>query len=130
MLIYQGQEFDNLYKEVSRLKLVTSDLQQENAQLSIQLHQPHLTTVQNIDVECTVPTGDHSLSLACSRYVKEQMSFLIGRDVSILINHPDIPSRILDGQICTVDKHKLRLHVQLLVLGTSVYIKIKATSAN
>ncbi|MCY0887555.1 MAG: hypothetical protein OWQ59_03765 [Alicyclobacillaceae bacterium] len=126
MFTIQGQELNRLYLVSAKSNIIIEDLKAENARLYVQLHNPSQTLIETIRVECTVAGGNERVAEAGSKYAKEQLAFLIGRELDVLLRHPEIPEQILNGQLFTADGRNYRLRVQLVVLGETLYVRIRA----
>lgn len=128
--ISQAKELDRLYLQVRALKLHSDDLALENAHLSIQLQHPDkIALISGITVDCLVPENDWAISLAASNHVKQGLSFLVGKELDLLIRHPELPSRIVDGQTFFAENKQYRLKVTLIVIGENLYIRVQANAA-
>ncbi len=124
--ILQATQLDRLYLQVRTLKLHNDDLAEENAHLSIQLQQPRkIAIVHGIQVDCTTPENNWAVALAASSHVKQELTFLVGKELDLLIRHPDLPARILDGQTFSTENKRYRLKVTLIVIGETLYIQVK-----
>ena len=127
--VLHARELDNLYHEVSSLKLHNDELELENVHLSTQLQHPEGgTIVKDIEVDCSTPDNNRTISLAASTHIKQELSFLIGKEMDILLRQPDLPARILDGQTFHAEGKKFTLHVTLIVVfSESLYIQVNVS---
>jgi len=126
MLVYTGPQLNDLYIEVAQLKMDNNDLQMENQSLALQFNQKTQNrTIQTVEVNVTAP--DEVVALAARQYVQKQLLFLIDKPLSLLQIHPDLPLRILDGQIVHVDKFRYRIRVVTVVVGETLQLGISVT---
>ncbi len=128
--ILQAAEIDRLYLQVRTLKLHNDGLAEENTHLSIQLQQPRsVAIIHSIQVDCTADGNNWSVALAATGHVKQELSFLVGKELDLLTRHPDLPARILDGQTFLADNKRYRMKVILIVVSENIYIQVQAKSA-
>lgn len=129
MLLYMGHELNTLYIQVSQLKMDNNELQMENQAFLLQSKSISAQrTIQT--VETTVSAPDDVVALAGRQYVQRQLAFLIGKPLAILQSHPDLPLRILDGQMLYVDKAKYRIRVQTVIVSDSVQVLVKLSQVS
>lgn len=129
MLSYQGREVDRLYVKLSQLTIKYEDLQQENVQLSAKLHQTDPEPViQGFQVDAKAP--DSITQLQSVQFVKQQLAFLVGRKLQILVDHPDLPYRLLDGRDFMVGNEQYTVRLLTVVVDETPYLRISVSPKN
>ncbi|RIV28754.1 hypothetical protein D2Q93_01805 [Alicyclobacillaceae bacterium I2511] len=128
-LAYAGREVDKLNQQLLACDNNNVELQQQNVQLAARLNQPNKSpTVLSIRVQANTPDG--LVEMATVTFVKQQLQFLIGFPLTSLQEHPDLPSRLIDGRILTVDQQAFTLRVTTVVIVERLYIEVSATANN
>ncbi|MDQ0190879.1 hypothetical protein JI721_02655 [Alicyclobacillus cycloheptanicus] len=127
MNLVHGRQFENLNLEIQSLRLHLEEADHENARLSAQLHQPSTEPLlQNIDVQAKAPDGLSQLQVV--QFVQQQLQFLEGRRIEILIEQPELPTNLLEGRTLTVDNTTLTIHVtQTVLVGETLHLHVTAT---
>ncbi len=128
MNIIHGHQFENLNLQISSLKMHYDEVERENAQLSAQLHEPNPEPlVQRIQVDAKAPDGPAQLQVI--QFVQQQLQFLEGRRIQILIDSPELPTHLLEGRTVLVDNQELTIHVtSTMIVGETLYVHVSATS--
>jgi len=128
MTVYQGREIDHLNQEFTDLQQKYEYLQQKNTQLQTRLQQAHPSpSIQGFRVQAKAP--DALSELESIQFVKQQLSFLIGRPLLILQEHPDLPFRLLDGRTFSVGQEKYTVRLTSVVVDQIPYLRITATAS-
>ncbi|MFX4301810.1 hypothetical protein ACOJUR_05950 [Alicyclobacillus tolerans] len=127
LFVMQSREINDLYLKAAKSNIIISELKEENARMYVQLHNPSQTLIQSIRVECSVPGNNEAVAMIGSRYAKEQLTFLIGRELDILMRSPTIPERILNGQTFMALGRKYQIRVTMVVLGEVIYVQLRAS---
>lgn len=127
MNLIHGRQFENLNLRIQTLTMHYDELERENTRLSAQLHQPSTEPLlQNINVQAKAP--DDPTELQVIQFVQQQLQFLEGRRIDILLEDPELPTRMLDGRTLTVDSQKLTIRVTSTVLvGETLKLHVVAT---
>ena len=127
MTAYQGREIDNLNVKVTDLQQKNEYLQQKNTQLSSALLQGHVTpTIQGFRVAAKAP--DALSELETVQFVKQQLAFLVGRPLTVLQEHPDLPYRLLDGRTFEVSQKQYTVRLQSVVVDEILYLRVTASN--
>ncbi len=128
---WQAREMEHLYLQVRKLKLHNDDLVEENTHLSMEMQQPKNTALlRGIQVDCTTPGNDWAVILSAADRAKEELSFLVGKELEVLIRNPDLPARVLDGQTFSVENKRYRLKVVLIVISETLYVRLQVNPMN
>lgn len=128
-LAYVGREIERLNQQLLTCDNERAELQQQNAQLAARLNRPNKApTVESIRVQADTPDG--LVEMAAIQLVKQQLQFLIGFPLTSLQEHPDLPSRLIDGRTLTVDQQTFTLRVTTVVVVERLFIKVSATANN
>jgi sugar diacid utilization regulator len=128
---WQAKDMENLFLQVRKLTLHNDELAEENARLSMETSQPQkVALIKSVQVDCINRGNDWAVTLAATDSVKEELSFLVGKDLDVLIHNPDLPARILNGQSFSVDNKRYHIKVALVVISETVYVQIQASSLN
>lgn len=127
MTVYQGREMDHMNQEFIDLQQKYEYLQQKNTQLQTRLQQTHPSSpsIQGFRVQAKAP--DALSELEGIQFVKQQLSFLIGRPLLILQEHPDLPFRLLDGRTFSVGQEKYTVRLTTVVVDQIPYLRITAS---
>ncbi|MCL6452208.1 MAG: hypothetical protein K6T78_01130 [Alicyclobacillus sp.] len=125
-LAYQGKAYDRLYMENQRLVAQNSELELRNQQLTNRLERPNKEpVVESIRVDANAPDGLSEVETI--QFVRNELAFLVGKPLSTLQLHPELPSRIIDGRTITVDQQQFTLHVTTVVVVSTLYIAVTAS---
>jgi sugar diacid utilization regulator len=128
---WQAKEMESLYLQVRKLTLHNDDLAEENTRLSMEMQQPQKTVlIKGVQVDCISSGNDWAVYLAAANRVKEELSFLVGKDLDVLIRNPDLPARVLNGQTFSVDSKRYRLKVALVVISETLFVQVQAGALN
>jgi hypothetical protein len=115
--LYATRDLDKLHDQVKTLEQANEELSTENAFLTAQSQQPDIKQpLKNIQVECITTPDDPSIEAVIKQKVIKRLSFFLGKPQDVLVNHPDLPANILDGQLVHVGKQKFRVTVTLVIM--------------
>ena len=128
MNVIHGRQFETLNMQIQSLKMHYDEVERENTQLSAQLHQPNPEPlVQSIQVDAKAPDGPAQLQVI--QFVQQQLQFLEGRHIQILIDSPELPTHLLEGRTVLVDNQELTIHVtSTMIVGETLYVHVSASS--
>lgn len=116
MSTWQSREMTNFQRRIQALILSNEDLRTENTELELQLYHPKQDAVlRTITVECDFQ-GETATQLLIAKYIKQQLAFLIGRELGILIKDPDLPAQLINGQTYRIEGKSYRFKVTFVAL--------------
>jgi hypothetical protein len=116
MSTWQSRTINGLHKRIQALVLSNDDLRTENTELELQLYHPKQDAVlRTITVECDFK-GETATELLVSKYIKQQLAFLIGRELEILIKDPYLPAQLINGQTYLIEGKSYRFKVTFVAL--------------
>lgn len=129
MTVYTSRDLNSLQGQVQSLKTHVEQLANDNTFLNEQLRQPTAEDVlRSIKVDCTSPS-DVSIQSAIEKRVHDDLAFLQGKSVNDLIEHPDLPTSVIDAQWMVISGQKFRLHVTLVIMThDELYLRVQAQS--
>lgn len=130
MNLIHGRQFENLNLQIQTLQMHYDTLERENARLSAQLHQPSTEPLlQNIDVQAKAPDGPSELQVV--QFVQQQLQFLEGRRIQILLDQPELPTKLLEGRTLSVDNQTLKIHVvRTILVGETLHLLVSASPSS
>ncbi|GLV13547.1 hypothetical protein Heshes_12310 [Alicyclobacillus hesperidum] len=114
-MAYTNRDLHHMHVEVKALRQANDQLENENQFLIAERTDPSRYTLRKIQIDCPQGT-DILLQTAIKRQVLQSLSFLIGKSMQILVDHPYMPSAIVDVQTITLDKRRYRLHVTVVIM--------------
>jgi hypothetical protein len=130
MFLVQGKVIDQLRHENSRMAQENLDLTSENQLLAAKLNQSVPKEVIDkivVDVE-QPPPGLSPLDV--TRFVKNQLEFLVGSELSVLRRQPDLPRRLVEGRTIVVDQIEYVIHVNYVVVMEQLHISVTPAPKN
>jgi hypothetical protein len=129
MFLYQGREIDRLSVEVSHYTMEKEDLLRQIDQLNQRLQAPDQEpTIQVIRVDAMAP--DDVSQLQAVQFVKQTLQWLVGRPLQVLTRWPEIPGQLVEGRSFFVDRQEFVVHVETVVIGPTLYLKVTVKEAN
>jgi hypothetical protein len=129
-----GHDLDLLYYQIKQLQLQYLQLDRENQQLveDIKKHtDATIPKIRKLDIHITTNNpDDESLKIQLTKYVQEQLQFLIGRPLSAIRSQPDTINRMLDHRVVKYDNNikSYKIHVDSVVLDETIHIWIHLES--
>ncbi|GMA49506.1 hypothetical protein GCM10025857_08630 [Alicyclobacillus contaminans] len=123
MFLYQGRDVTLLRYENASLKQENTDLTHERELLSLKLEQSNpKRLIQNIvvDVEPQLPAGVSKVDV--TQWVRSQIGFLIGTEVSTLNSQPTMPRDFMNDKIFTVDQTQYKVKVNYTAISETLTI--------
>ncbi|EPZ44600.1 hypothetical protein N007_10225 [Alicyclobacillus acidoterrestris ATCC 49025] len=123
--LYAGHDLKTMHEQLLEQQQENEALETENTLLSEQVQNPNAEAVlSSIRVDCDIP-DDVPVQTAIKSRVQKNLAFLQGRSLQILLDHPDLPNRIIDPQSITVENRKFRLHVTLVIItDDELYVRV------
>lgn len=129
MFVWQGREIDRLSREVSHYTMEKEDLLRQIDQLTTRLQQPDQDqTIQVVRVDALAP--DDMSQLQAVQFVKQTLQWLMGKPLQVLTRFPEIPAQLVEGRTFTVDNEVYVIHVNTVVIGPTLYVKVTVQEAN
>jgi hypothetical protein len=127
--LYQGREVDRLSLEVSHCTMEKEDLLRQIDQLNQRLQQPEKEpSIQTIRVDALAP--DDISQIQAVQFVKQTLEWLVGRPLQVLARWPEIPAQLVEGRSFYVDSEQFVIHVNTVVIGPTLYVKVTVQEAN
>ncbi|MFB5190386.1 hypothetical protein [Alicyclobacillus fastidiosus] len=122
---YAGNDLKTMHEKLVLQQQENEALERENTLLSEQVENPDAeATLSTIHVDCNVP-NDVTVQTAVKARVQKSLAFLQGKSLQILLDHPDLPNRILDPQSIMVANRKFRLRVTLVIItNDELYLRV------
>ncbi len=128
MFLFQARDINTLRYNNASLKQENIDLSHEKELLSLKLEQSNpKQLIQSIvvTVEPQLPAGVSQVDV--NQWVRQQIGFLIGTEVSTLNSHPNMPREFLNDKIFTVDQNKYKVKVNYAFLAETLTIGLTLT---
>jgi hypothetical protein len=118
-----GHDLDLTYYQIRQLRLQHQELLRENLQLTDDIKKQADTRILKIrKLDIQIQSQDASVKLRLTRYVQDQLQFLIGRPLEQLASQPDMLQRLLNGRIVKLDDQSYTLRVDAIVLSETLHI--------
>ncbi|MBX5437431.1 MAG: hypothetical protein IRZ33_09475 [Alicyclobacillaceae bacterium] len=126
MTVWQGRELNRLSLQLSSLRMQYEELEEENVQLSAQLQAPSpVLVLKTVHIAADAPDAMSQLEVV--RFARQQLGFLVGRPIRVLVEHPELPAHLLNGQLVEAGGQSLVLRVTTTVIaGETLSLRVTA----
>ncbi|SIS78824.1 hypothetical protein [Alicyclobacillus vulcanalis] len=124
--VYSSRDLHQMHMEVESLRQAIDQLETENQFLLAQDADPGKRALRRIVVECP-PNTPPEIQTAVRRQAVSSLSFLLGKPMQLLYDHPSMPSAVLNVQSIPVGARRYRLHVTAAIMtGDTLHLFVRA----
>ncbi|ARU61659.1 hypothetical protein CBW65_12000 [Tumebacillus avium] len=128
LLTFSGHDLDLLYLRLTERQTQIAQLQEDNEKLQAKLstiEKSNVRKIQKINVT-VIASPDEFIKLAVQKEVKSRLKRLVGSNIKLFEENPDIFIEFLHERQFHVTDHLVSIQVKHVVIGETTTIFIEA----